>query len=192
MKKLCIFICLQGIVLSLFGQTDYLLLTRKTILFKTKKIPEGTMVNIKPIISDRETLKGKLEILNDSTIAADGDTILVNNIKIIRVKNTASNVTGGFVTAASLGMTIYCIYMVPEMLPLDTEYYPLALVQVLGVILGVSAIVGGIIYTAVGIFILINGWSYKTFGRDAYSIRVVHDQTVIPSIDKLASQQLKY
>ena len=77
------------------------------------------------------------------------------------------------------------------MMPIDSNS-TIAFFQVFAIFLGAASVVGGIILTAVGISILANGRSYKTYGRSAYSISVVYDQTTKPSSDNLASQQQKY
>jgi hypothetical protein len=190
MKRLIIFICLQGIALALFGQNDYLLLVRGKSQQRIRKIPEGKMVNIKPILYNRETLKGKLEILTDSVIAVAGDTILVDNIKRIRIKTTATNVIGGVATTLGLTASIIGIWGIIALTPLDPDSY-VTIMEAIGLIFVIPFATGGILYTVIGVLILANGRSYKTFGRHAYSITVAHDQTIILP-KNLASHQQKF
>jgi len=90
--------------------------------------------------------------------------------------------------AASLASSIYIIYGISEMMPIDSNS-TIAFFQVFAIFLGAASVVGGIILTAVGISILANGRSYKTYGRSACSISVAYDKTTLPSSDNLASYQ---
>ena len=94
-------------------------------------------------------------------------------------------------TAAFLGTSVLGIVMIQGMLPLDPDPY-LAFFQMLGIMMGVSVVVGGIIYAPIGILIAAFGKGYKTYGRNSYSISVVYNKAIIPSSDNLASYQQKY
>jgi len=192
MKKIFILICLQGFVLCLFGQNDYLLLSRAR--GKThqgvKEIHEGKKVRIISTISSEEIMRGKLEILNDSVLSVGGDSIFVNKIKKISVRTSSTYFGGGFLIAGSLGIIGLGIYVLSESLPLVDNL--LVMLQLFGCAVGLGSIVIGIAYTVGGILVLSIGKSYKAYGKYAYSIRVAHDQTIIPTSDNLASFQQKY
>ena len=178
MKRLMILLCLQGISLVLFGQNEYLQLSRLKNPQHIRKIPEGKMVCIKPVHSVAKLKIGRLKILNDSVIAAGKDTVSINNIKKIRARSTASDIVGAVVIAGSLGIFIEGIHMVTRFLPLAPEPY-LALFETIGIIFGISVAAGGIVYLPVGIIIIIYGHGYKTYGRNGYSIKVAHYQTAV-------------
>ena len=208
MKAVILFICFSIIDLNTSGQGKYLKLTGEKSDFPNilggiigglierkdagliieKKVPEGTNVKIKSTAEEHKIIRGKLEIVNDSVIAMNGDSILVNNIEKIWVKNTSTYIIGGVLTAASLASSIYIIYGISEMMPIDSNS-TIAFFQVFAIFLGAASVVGGIILTAVGISILANGRSYKTYGRSACSISVAYDKTTLPSSDNLASYQ---
>ena len=192
MKKIFILICLQGFVLCLFGQNDYLLLSRargKTHQ-EVKEIHEGKKVRIISTISSEEIMRGKLEILNDSVLSVGGDSIFVNNIKKISVKTSSTYFGGGVLIAASLGAVGFGTYVLLYILPLEESH--IVLLQIFGCIGSVALIGTGIAFTIGGILIMSIGKSYKAYGKYAYSVRVAHAQTIIPTSDNLTSLQQKY
>ena len=198
MKTVILIIYFSIIVLNTSGQEKYLKLTGEKHNFINifggiieKKIQEGAHVKIRSTSEEHNIIRGKLEIVNDSVIAMNGDSILVNNIEKIWVRNTSTYIIGGVLTAESLALSIIGIYGISQMLPVDPNEL-IALFQVFAIFLGAASVVGGIIMTVVGISILANGRSYKTYGRSAYSISVAYDKTTIPSSDNLASYQQKY
>ena len=167
----------------MFGQNEYLLLTKSHR--HEIKISEGNKIKIKPILSDKGSVKGKLEIISDSGIVVGGDSIFVNNIKKIVYRNMASNVTGRTMTGIGLGLTIIGAYALSS-ITLNDFFQIMAGFLLLGVA------EWGIILTTIGIVVLTRGHVYKTNGRNRYSLRVAHDYTITPSSDILVGQQQKH
>ncbi|MBG0858653.1 MAG: hypothetical protein IQL11_04055, partial [Bacteroidales bacterium] len=157
MKAVILFICFSIIVLNSPGQEKYLKLTGEKSEFPNilggiigrlierkeggliieRKVQEGTYIKIKSNAEEHKIIRGKLEIVYDSVIAMNGDSILGNNIEKIWVKNTSTYIIGGFLTAASLALSIYVIYGISEMLPVDPNA-TIAFFQVFAIFLGAA------------------------------------------------------
>lgn len=78
---------------ELYGQSKFLLLTNKKTN-TTRQIKEGKVVMVHDI--QGPVSKGKLEILNDSTIKVNHIHFVLANITRVKRKTTLSKVFGGF------------------------------------------------------------------------------------------------
>ncbi|MEP4094092.1 hypothetical protein [Reichenbachiella sp.] len=85
---------------ELYGQTQFLVITNKKTNV-TRKIKEGKVVFVHDIQGPFS--KGKLEILNDSTIKVNQIHFALANISRVKRKTTLSKVVGGiFVTVGTI------------------------------------------------------------------------------------------
>lgn len=143
-----------------------------------------------PLVSDNGNLRGKLDILNDSCITVGGDSIYVNNIEKILVRNTTSNVIGGLAAGAGLVLASGGTYVLSTITFYDNPIF--AIFQLIGCVILVGVVGTGIVYTVAGILILTKGFGYKTSGRRGYSISVSRYQNNIASgnILKVPRQKL--
>jgi hypothetical protein len=174
MKSLIIFICLQGFVINLFSQNEYLILTYVKHPRIIKKIPEGNRVKIQSISGDKGKIKGRLEIISDSAIVVGSDSIFLNNIKKITVKRTVTNIAGPVAAGAGVGVAIWGMNMISASFEEN---------ELLGIFVfffaGAPLVASGIGFTIGGI-ILFNGISYKTYGEH-YSIKIVNGHNDSPN-----------
>jgi len=185
MKTVFLFIFLHGIVLNLFCQSEYLLLTRIKAPDRVKKIPEGRMVKIKTIYTYKETMKGRLDILNDSLISVGNDSIPVNEIRKITVRTKSTNIAGPLVTCAGIGLTKWGFNKL-----YSTTFNvagPNNFIEFLGLVCGIVFSPGpifigyGSILTVAGIVIFLHGQDFKTYGKQAWSVKVAKDCDILSS-----------
>lgn len=185
MKRVIFFLFLQGLALSIFGQKDYLLLTRGRLIPIERKIKEGSMVTIRPIFSDKGPIRGKLEIYSNNSIGVGGDTILVSNIRKLMIRNPASTILGGAVICMGLTMAIGGSIWFSN-IKLDDNPI-IAMFQVLGatILFGIAG--AGVVYTVAGVVLLTRGIVYRTYGWHRYSITVVNDQIASPASSRVTN-----
>lgn len=93
---------------ELYGQTKFLIITNKKTN-TTRKIKEGKVVMIHDI--QGPISKGRLEILNDSTITVNQIHFALANISRVKRKTTLSKVVGGVFTTIG---TISFISALPD------------------------------------------------------------------------------
>jgi hypothetical protein len=173
MKNLILTVFILLLTLNLSGQKKYVLLTPIRFERRTVEIPEGKMVRIKFSDNVHKSVRGNLEIRDDSLITAGGDTIVLNNIKKIIFRNSESGISGGITTAGGLAITIGCSIWL-SVITISEEIW-IAALQIFGGMLLVGAITYGVIFTAVGITTLIRGKAYKAYGNHGYHLSIVYE-----------------
>jgi hypothetical protein len=185
LRSLFLFISLQLWILNLYGQDQYLIMTRErhigtspTTLAEVplaiavdiiteklaapapveRKIREGSLVKV---ISSGETgkekNKGRLDILSDSVISVGSGAIIINDIEKIFVKSVFSKVSGPVITCAGVAGTIFTTPWFLESLTLFNG----GVLQILGgfilVPIAASAVIGCAVASIMGLVYFING-----------------------------------
>jgi hypothetical protein len=185
LRSLLLFTSLQLWVLNLYGQDQYLLMTRERhintspttlaevpvaiavdIIAKKlpapapveRKIREGALVKVISYgEAGKEKNKGRLDILNDSVISVGSGTIFINDIDKIFVKSVFSKVSGPVITCAGVAGTVLTIPWFLESLTLFNG----GVLQVLGgfvlVPIAAAAAIGCAVASIIGIVYFING-----------------------------------
>jgi hypothetical protein len=126
------------------------------------KVSEGNKIKIWRYGSP---VKGKLEILNDSTIVIGADSILINEIKEIRFRTKFAKVAGIVTTCAGTAITIPLIYTLIVSFSSGS-----------GEIL--AAATAGPVFVGIGVLIVyagiktLSGRTYSTYGPNRYKISI--------------------
>jgi hypothetical protein len=185
LRSLLLFTSLQLWVLNLYGQDQYLLMTRERHIYTSpttlaevpvaiavdiiaeklpapapveRKIREGALVKVISYgEAGKEKNKGRLDILNDSVISVGSGTIFINDIDKIFVKSVFSKVSGPVITCAGVAGTVLTIPWFLESLTLFNG----GVLQVLGgfvlVPIAAAAAIGCAVTSIIGIVYFING-----------------------------------
>ena len=125
-KMLILLVLMQAFILVASGQHSYLLLTRKhTVAHSStepvdvliaigevlaediipdvkKKVKEGTRIKVRSGEAGRRKIKGRLDILNDSTIRLGDMNIMIDDVERLFVKTTFSQISGPVITGAGI------------------------------------------------------------------------------------------
>jgi hypothetical protein len=157
---ICIIICS---IVNGFGQNDVLVLKKK-MNGKEKIIREGK--RIKTITNSDRILKGKFEIINDSSLVIKSDTLDVSDIVKIRTKSIASYITGGLLTGGGGLITTLGSLLVSQA---SSEGFMLAFFYV---VIGLPVIGVGVMTTIGGVLVLTIGKIYTNKKWD-FGIRYV-------------------
>lgn len=200
MKNLIMFLGMQAFILSLSAQEEYLILTRERdlaprasrlaelpaavayeLLLKDhmpkvkpveRKIKEGVRVKVRTYEANRGKIKGRLDIISDSTISVGTRAVILTDIRKIFVKTTFSQVAGPIISGGGVAGTILITPAFFESLALfeGTAIEVLAgifVVPMVGAaVIGCAcAAMGGIIYFLKGrVFNTVDNWYSRTDG----------------------------
>lgn len=200
---------MQVFILSIYSQDKYLLLTRErkieyhrstlgellvsNVLEHTKdnlpklklverKIKEDTFIKVRSYKTGKEKIKGKFNILNDSTIMVGSETIFLNDIKKIYVKTTFSKVAGPVLIGVGVIGTIYFTPVLNVTLDLLSDEGIVAVIGVFLVPMAALAVIGsagfvvaGILYTTIGTYYNILGPGYSS--KHCWQIKVAYNES---------------
>jgi len=107
MKRTIMTACLLLIfIISGLAQTGGLEL-KKSSTQQVKHVKEGKKIKVK---SEGKTYKGRFEIISDSQILVESDTLLLSEIQDIRTKSFLSSLGGGLLFAYGTFGTAAMIY----------------------------------------------------------------------------------
>lgn len=127
---------------------------------KTKYLQEGKKILVK---SEGKKYKGKFQIISDSTILVESDTLLLADIQDIRTKSLLSALGGGLLFAYGVYGTGAAIYGIALIVADGAE------LALLGGLFFSSLAVGAAFIAVSGFTIMIHGkshkskrWKYKT------------------------------
>ncbi len=189
---------MQVITLSLWGQEDYLLLTKErdlspsassledlpaVIAFEIiedhlikpkpaqRRIREGMKIKVKTYSPYMKKLVGNLQILNDTMINVGTSIVNINNIRKITVRTTFSRVTGPIISGAGIAGTIFMYPIFIESLSLFSGNVLMLLGGLMIVPIAASGLIGCAIAAIGGIIYFINGNAYNTTGPRHYHPR---------------------
>ncbi len=113
-----------------------------------RKIREGTLVKVRSYEAGREKIKGRLDILNDSTISVGTNMVLINDIERISARTTFSKVSGPVISGAGITGTIFMTPVFIESLSLIGEEAVMALVGFFLVPMAAAALIGSVVAAA--------------------------------------------
>jgi len=191
MRTLILSLSLQLFILNLYGQDQYLLMTRErhrgithTSLAEVpvaiaidildehlpkpkpveRRIQEGIPVKVISSGSDgREKNKGRLEILNDSAISVGTSIVLINDIDKIFVRTTFSKVSGPVISGGGIAGTIFMVPVFIESITLFEGEALAALAGLFVVPFTAAALAGCAVAAIGGIIYFINGRVFNTW-----------------------------
>lgn len=141
-------------ILSGFAQTNGLEFKNLSTQ-KTKYIKEGEKIKVK---SDGKTYKGRFEIISDSQILVESDTLLLSDIQDIRTKSFLSSLGGGL-------LFVYGSFGAAAMI------YGISMIAIEG---GELVILGILFFGAMGVgaaFIAAGGFALMVHGKSHKSKR---------------------
>ncbi|MDP4268609.1 MAG: hypothetical protein Q8909_00635 [Bacteroidota bacterium] len=150
MKKIILFSIINIFLLSVcIAQTDTTLQVIKRNSGKTVVIKENKKISI--IRFDNSKVTGKLDIVSDSSIALNGDTILLKNINEIRKKTIGLSILGFLSTYLGVNITLGCLITLTSIIA-ELGINPISVIyEGLFIIITSPFIAAGVIGTVWGI-----------------------------------------
>lgn len=162
--KTSIFIFAMNLLMTsvIFGQEREFVLTNKRT-HHVRTLSQGKKVRI--ITLEGNKLRGKLNLINDSTFSLNGDTLSLSEIEKIRAKTLFSKITGGTITTGGAGFIT-----LGSLLVLETQHAG-GFDYFFGLVLGIPTITAGVLIATSGTLILVSGKNYKK-GKWDYRIKL--------------------
>jgi hypothetical protein len=149
-------------ILNVCGQNDVLILKKKKS-GKEKIIQEGKRIKI--ITDSARIIKGKFDIVNDSILVIEKDTVDIKDIAKIRAKPIGSYIAGGLLTGGGIALTATGSVIIVQA-ALTEEY----MIMVLGLLAGSSMIVVGVPIAVSGVLVMTIG---KKYTREKWDFRIL-------------------
>jgi hypothetical protein len=143
---------LLGILHVSYGQDDQLLLKKKNS-HKEKVLTEGKSIRI--ITMEKQTLKGRFEIISDSLLTIAGDTVATNEIQRIRTKSLGGKITGGILSGGGGIITTFGAIII------ITTFSAEGLAPLVGILIGIPLTGVGIVIATTGVLVLSIGKNYR-------------------------------
>ena len=186
-KMLILLVLMQAFILVASGQHSYLLLTRKhTVAHSStepvdvliaigevlaediipdvkKKVKEGTLIKVRSGTTGKGKIKGRFDILNDSTIQVGDNTVMIRDIDRLFVKTTFSQIAG----PALAGAGVTGIVLITPLFISSFALFEGSAIAVIAGIFAVPVTAAGIIISTVA---AVGGATYFVNGR-VYNIK---------------------
>jgi hypothetical protein len=155
MNKLTIIFTFLFLALSVYGQEKYLKLENKSTP-QIRTVPKNSKIEIKTDEKSKKYIKGKFEILNDSLLLVEADTILLEDIIILKARSRVTdNIGQALVIIGGVLAASGTVFLLQTLENQDSMGF------VLGGLLGLYMIGGGAFSLGSGFDLQKNGRIYK-------------------------------